>query len=202
MSTVKLLSRIVAPDLHSNALSEDTELDKNLHDHTYGITSDPLTRFACVFSSLIHDVDHTGASNVQLVKENVCIASLYKEQSVAEQNSVDLSWNLLMRDKRYANFRNAICPSLSELQRFRQLVVNSVMAVRSSDIIVTIRYWMVVVGLGVAFQIQTHRGQIYSSCPFLMVSSFYFILFYFIFLAISDGYYGQTTQGTSEQSLG
>jgi len=56
MSVVKLLSRIVAPDA-----SNITDV-KSLHDHTYGITSDPLTQFACVFSGLIHDVDHTGAS--------------------------------------------------------------------------------------------------------------------------------------------
>ena len=45
-SVSKLLSRIVAIK----------ELDdaKDLHDHTYGITSDPLTQFAIVFSSLIH----------------------------------------------------------------------------------------------------------------------------------------------------
>lgn len=60
MSVVKLLSRIVAPsDL------ADEEVDKKrrgtrvsisvLHDHTYGITSDPLTQFACVLSALIHD---------------------------------------------------------------------------------------------------------------------------------------------------
>lgn len=47
MSVNKLLNRIVAPDL-------DDTTEKNLHDHTYGITSDPLTQFACVFSALIH----------------------------------------------------------------------------------------------------------------------------------------------------
>lgn len=53
MSTVKLLGRIVAPDLsHLEEGAGDT--DQNLHDHTYGITTDPLTRFACVFSALVH----------------------------------------------------------------------------------------------------------------------------------------------------
>lgn len=28
-----------------------------LHDHTYGITSDPLTQLSLVFSAMIHDVD-------------------------------------------------------------------------------------------------------------------------------------------------
>jgi hypothetical protein len=47
-STIKLLNRIVSPEIDSTS-------DADLHDHTYGITSDPLTQFACVFSALIHD---------------------------------------------------------------------------------------------------------------------------------------------------
>jgi hypothetical protein len=35
--------------------SIDEDLKRRLHDHTYGITSDPLTQFACMFSALIHD---------------------------------------------------------------------------------------------------------------------------------------------------
>lgn len=53
-----------------------------------GITSDPLTQLAVVFSALIHDVDHTGVPNAQLVKEGAEIASIYKNKSVAEQNSI------------------------------------------------------------------------------------------------------------------
>jgi hypothetical protein len=49
MSVTKLLSRIVAP----KNIGDDNHDD--LHDHTYGISSDPLTQFACVFSALIHD---------------------------------------------------------------------------------------------------------------------------------------------------
>lgn len=59
MSVTKLLSRIVAPsDIFDNDWYENTNDDiaSTLHDHTYGITSDPLTQFACVFSALIHDV--------------------------------------------------------------------------------------------------------------------------------------------------
>lgn len=51
-SAMKLLSRIVSPDIE---IDEDVATDQCLHDHTYGITSDPLTQFACVFSALIHD---------------------------------------------------------------------------------------------------------------------------------------------------
>ena len=41
-----------------------------LHDHSYVITSDPLTYFACVFSALIHDVNHPVVPEPQLIKEN------------------------------------------------------------------------------------------------------------------------------------
>ena len=72
MSVTKLLSRIVAPsdiNYEDSSESEDSnspddgekerKLASTLHDHTYGITSDPLTQLAMVFSALIHDVDHS-----------------------------------------------------------------------------------------------------------------------------------------------
>ncbi|CAB9516338.1 Receptor-type guanylate cyclase gcy [Seminavis robusta] len=126
MSVIKLMSRIVAP----SHLDEDAA-DKALHDHTYGITSDPLTQFACTFSALIHDVDHVGVSNAQLVKEEVPLVDRYGERSVAEQNSLDLSWDLLM-DPTYDTLRAFLFPTKCDMVRFRQLVVNSVM---STDIV-------------------------------------------------------------------
>jgi hypothetical protein len=103
-----------------------------LHNHTYGIASDPLTQFACVFSALIHDVDHPGVPNSQLIKENEQLASRYKCRSVAEQKSFDLAWNLLM-DHRFKDFRAVICPTQVAMLRFRQLVINSVMATDLGD---------------------------------------------------------------------
>jgi len=120
MSVAKLLSRIVAPDI-------DLEGDEELHDHTYGITSDPLTQFACVFSALIHDVDHPGVPNSQLVNEGTDMAVLYKGKSVAEQNSINLAWDLLLQDK-FSALRQTICRTQHEAARFRQLVVNAVCA--------------------------------------------------------------------------
>ena len=56
MSVTKLLSRIVAPKMPATTTASSRETaDKILHDHTYGITSDPLTQFTCIFSALIHD---------------------------------------------------------------------------------------------------------------------------------------------------
>jgi hypothetical protein len=107
-------------------------LASTLHDHTYGITSDPLTQFACVFAALIHDVDHTGLPNTQLVKEKTALASAYNDKSVAEQNSVDVAWSLLMDDS-FSAIRRVIYSNGDELKRFRQLVVNSVMATDIMD---------------------------------------------------------------------
>jgi hypothetical protein len=118
-STSKLLSRIVAVK-HIDEV-------KKLHDHTYGITSDPLTHFAVVFSSLIHDVDHRGVPNFSLVKEEPALGAMYRKQAVAEQNSVDVAWNLLM-DPSFTALRRTIYSNESELKRFRGLVVNSLMA--------------------------------------------------------------------------
>lgn len=127
MSANKILKRVVAADdLTVRKASLDMYASK-LHDFTYGITSDPLTHFACVFSAMIHDVDHPGVPNMQLVKEKDEMAEMYENKSVAEQNSFDFSWELLM-DPSYEELRKCIFSNDEELKRFRQLVVNSIMA--------------------------------------------------------------------------
>lgn len=40
-------------DLRENSESSQSGAAAMLHDHTYGITSDPVTQFACIFSALI-----------------------------------------------------------------------------------------------------------------------------------------------------
>jgi hypothetical protein len=128
MSVVKLLSRIVAPNINFDG----QDVASSLHDHTYGITSDPLTQFAVVLSALFHDVDHPGVPNSQLNKEKTPLSHFYKSKSVAEQNSVDLAWTLLM-DPEFSNLRGAIYRTDCEFKRFRQLIVNTVMATDIMD---------------------------------------------------------------------
>jgi 3'5'-cyclic nucleotide phosphodiesterase len=91
-----------------------------------------LTQFACIFAALIHDVEHPGVPNAQLVKEGHKLSKAYNDKSAAEQNSVNVAWNLLMESE-YADLRNAICETHEEEVRFRQLVVNSVMATDIMD---------------------------------------------------------------------
>jgi len=121
MSVSKLLSRIIAP----------TEIDNQeaatLHDHTYGITSDPLTQFAVVLAALVHDVDHSGVSNFQLIKENSKVANVFKNKSVAEQNAIVIAWSCLMQP-RFMALRKYIYSDADDLLRFRALMVNTVLA--------------------------------------------------------------------------
>ena len=130
-STVKLLGRIIAPDI-SQSTVEHNDIGSVLHDHTYGITSDPLTQFACVFSALIHDVDHRDVPNSLLVEEDPSFALLYQNKSIVEQHSIKVAWDMLMGAE-YANLRHAIYQTEEEQTRFRKLVVISVVATDIAD---------------------------------------------------------------------
>jgi 3'5'-cyclic nucleotide phosphodiesterase len=72
-------------------------------------------------------VDHTGVPNAQLCKEQAPIAEFYKGRCPAEQNAVDLAWQMLMDDA-FIDLRELIYTNDDELQRFRSVVVNGVMA--------------------------------------------------------------------------
>ncbi|KAG7342014.1 family 3 adenylate cyclase [Nitzschia inconspicua] len=62
-----------------------------------------------------------------LMNENSKFSALYNNKSIAEQKSVDDAWQLLMRPT-FENLRGAIYSNTDEYNRFRQLVVNCVMA--------------------------------------------------------------------------
>jgi 3'5'-cyclic nucleotide phosphodiesterase/Adenylate and Guanylate cyclase catalytic domain len=115
MATKKLLLRVIKP------------IETSASATSYGLTTDPLVHFGILMSALIHDVDHPGVSNGQLVKEKDEMAIRYNNQSVAEQNSVALAWDLLMQPK-FVDLRSVIAPSHSDLARLRQVLVNSVIA--------------------------------------------------------------------------
>jgi class 3 adenylate cyclase len=134
MSAAKLLKRIVQPEswITSDRQHHEISMAKKIHESTYGISSDPLMHFAIVFSALIHDVDHTGLSNSDLISMQTSAAVIYKNKSVAEQNSVDVAWTVLM-DSDFDELRACIYSTKTELRRFRQMVVNAVMATDIAD---------------------------------------------------------------------
>ena len=118
MSISKLLSR--ATDGNIGSASNDQSA-------SFEFTSDPLTHFAVVFAALIHDVDHPGVPNAQLLKEGNEMVETYGNQSIAEQNSIDAAWELLMKPA-YVDLRRCIYSTQAEYDRFRQIVINAVMA--------------------------------------------------------------------------
>ena len=129
MAATKFLGRIVAPEIDMDALEgADARgaVASHLHDYTHGINSDPLTLFGIVYSSLVHDVDHYGVGNGQTIKENPELGEKYKGKSVAEQNSFDVAWNLLMGDNLAELRAYLFGGDKSEMLRLRQVVVNIV----------------------------------------------------------------------------
>jgi class 3 adenylate cyclase len=123
LATSKILSRIAK-------LKDCDEMER--HEISYGISSDPLTQFSVVFSALVHDVGHSGVPNSQLVVEEAEVALQFRNRSVAEQNSVVLAWKLLMQPK-YRRLRTCIYKTNVERKRFRQVMINCVMATDISD---------------------------------------------------------------------
>ena len=127
MSVRKLLQRIVAPDIIEEEFDDmaNGKINQNerLHDYTHGIHSDPQLPLALTFSALIHDVDHRGVSNMQLMNEAKELADKYQNKSIAEQNSFDIAWEILQRPQ-FNNLRRCLFASEAEIKRFRQLILN------------------------------------------------------------------------------
>jgi len=96
------------------------------------LTADPMVPFACLFAALIHDVDHLGVSNFVLIRQKHTIATTYNNKSVAEQNSIDVAWNLLMESE-FAELRSCIADTTERFLYFRQLVVQIVLATDVMD---------------------------------------------------------------------
>jgi 3'5'-cyclic nucleotide phosphodiesterase len=118
-SVLKLLGRIILP---SDIQPDDAR----------NAFSDPLTHFTCVLSALVHDIGHPGVPNSQLVKERSPLAAYYNGQSVAERNSFDVAWELLMKPE-YANLRGAIYSDEEEMHRFHYLTLSAIMATDIAD---------------------------------------------------------------------
>jgi 3'5'-cyclic nucleotide phosphodiesterase len=139
MSVSKLMNRIVTPDLESD--EGKNGIESQLHDHTYGINSDPLALLAIIFSALIHDTDHRGVSNMQLCKEDPTLADIYKCKSVAEQNSLDIAWRILMDDQ-YSKLRGCLFNKQSDMDHFRQVMVNVGKCIKATHLVCINNYFL------------------------------------------------------------
>jgi hypothetical protein len=111
MSTKKLLDRVVLT-------KEREKVDINI---------DPLTKFAIIFGAIVHDVDHQGVTNGQLIKEEDEVAKKYDNKSVAEQNSFDVAWDLFM-SRRFKDLHQHMFKTEDDMKRFRRVVATVVLA--------------------------------------------------------------------------
>ena len=86
----------------------------------------PLLQFATVFAAFIHDVDHVGVPNRQLIQEGNQLAILYNDQSVAEQHSIYVALSTLSED-RFSDFYKMVAPTSVDRILFRRLVIDMVL---------------------------------------------------------------------------
>jgi len=84
---------------------------------------DPWTPFACVWAALVHHVDHPGHGAVK----GTALSAAYGHRAVAEQNALQLSWKLLL-DEKFVDLRKTLYRTSAELEYFRQVTVNAVLA--------------------------------------------------------------------------
>ena len=71
--------------------------------------------------------DHRGVSNAQLATEEKELAEKYQNKSIAEQHSLDISWELFMQPQ-FEALRSCMFATEADLKRFRQVLVNVVLA--------------------------------------------------------------------------
>ncbi|KAL3918421.1 MAG: hypothetical protein SGILL_004243 [Bacillariaceae sp.] len=92
---------------------------------------DPMTQFVVILTALIHDVDHPSVSNQQLMEEQHFLTSHY-DNSFAERNSLDVTWEILEQDK-YLELRRTLYTTVQEFEHFRQLLVHAVLVTDIMD---------------------------------------------------------------------
>jgi 3'5'-cyclic nucleotide phosphodiesterase len=119
-------------------------LEHELDKQTFGISSNPLMRFAVVLAAVIHDIDHpgkyhilshagwcsyfvAGVPNQQLIKEGKGCG-----KSIAEAHSLNLAWELFMQPK-YNDLRQTIYVTQAEYEHFRSVFVSAVLATDIMD---------------------------------------------------------------------
>jgi 3'5'-cyclic nucleotide phosphodiesterase len=100
---------------------------------TFGLRYDAMAQMALLLAALVHDVEHTGVPNRQLVAENDPLAILYNDQSVAEQRSLYIAFETLLKNENRLflttlfPFQNGKLDSI-EYRRFRKMVIDLVLS--------------------------------------------------------------------------
>ncbi len=91
----------------SSSMSLREVLCTRLPTSSEGFIFNPMVHLALVVTALTHDVEHQGVGNRQLVEEGGPLAVKYKGNSVAENNSFDVS-NEILCEEQYRNLRECM----------------------------------------------------------------------------------------------
>jgi hypothetical protein len=120
-ATTKLLSTLIQPEEeHTRRQRGTRSVDR--FTSPYSILSDPVVRFSMLFAALVHNLGEL----------SIHAARKYRNKSVLEQCSVDVAWDLLTQPG-YDDLRENIFRTDANLKRFRQILVNAVLATDIDD---------------------------------------------------------------------
>lgn len=92
----------------------------------YGLSSNFAYHLAFIFAALVHDVEHGGVSNQQLVIECDPLSVLYNDQSILEQHSLAIAFKLLLKPD-FEELRAVMFPTKDDFANFRKLVIDLVL---------------------------------------------------------------------------
>lgn len=95
---------------------------------TFGLRYNPWLLAALLFAALIHDAQHEGVTNAQLVMENHPAALLYNDQSVQEKRALQVAFTEFLKPD-YAALRHEMFGADNvEYHEFRLAIVCAVMS--------------------------------------------------------------------------
>jgi 3'5'-cyclic nucleotide phosphodiesterase len=97
---------------------------------TFGLRDDPTKLCALIFAALIHDVEHLGIPNRQMLLDRYHLAILYNDQSIAENRSIYIAFATLLEDESFCDLRNIMFNENLDsdmFRTFRQTVINIVL---------------------------------------------------------------------------
>lgn len=94
---------------------------------TFGLRNDPVALFGLLFAALIHDVEHMGVTNQQMVQEDDQLALQFNDTSIHEQRSLHLAFREFLKDS-YSELRTILFETSENYRQFRSLVINAVLS--------------------------------------------------------------------------
>mmetsp|Transcript_14577 Transcript_14577/g.22489 ORF Transcript_14577/g.22489 Transcript_14577/m.22489 type:complete len:709 (+) Transcript_14577:328-2454(+) len=94
--------------------------------YAYGLSSNFAYHLAFIFAALVHDVEHGGVSNQQLVIECDPLSILYNDQSILEQHSLAVAFKILLEPD-FEELRAVMFPTKDDFVNFRKVVIDLVL---------------------------------------------------------------------------